>query len=342
MGGAWRRAAWAGGVLAALAAAYLAIGGVLTARVLTRVLTVPPASALLAGAPPTDPFALGYRGDPKAAFGYDFQTVDIPGELGPAPAWLVPGAGGAKGEVWAVYVHGIAGLRENGYRHLSVLHAAGLPTLLISYRNDPGAPASPSGEYQFGLSEWRDLDAAVAYAEANGAERIVLVAESMGGGIAGQFLARSPRAAKVSALVLDAPALDFPAVVESLLSARGLPFSGTLARGGMWLRTARGGFDGNDAVTLPIIRDFRGPLFVAHGGGDTIVPVSISDRLATQRHGATTYLRSQADHLASWQEDPALYRAQLRAFLALAVTSPSPARAGLLDGAPSPSQEAHK
>lgn len=53
--------------------------------------------------------------------------------------------------------------------------------------------------------------AAYAYAEAHGARQIVLVAESMGGAIAGQFLTRSPHAAKTLALALDSPALDFPA-----------------------------------------------------------------------------------------------------------------------------------
>ena len=37
-----------------------------------------------------------------------------------------------------------AGAREDGYRALSVLHDSGWSVLLISYRNDPGAPASPT------------------------------------------------------------------------------------------------------------------------------------------------------------------------------------------------------
>lgn len=335
MGKLWRGVAWSGAILAGLLAAYLVIGSVVTARVLTRVLTVsadpPPAQSS------EDPFDLGYRGDPGQAFGYAFQTVSIPTELGPAPAWLVP-AGPEGGSVWAIYVHGIAGIRENGYRHLSVLHEAGLPTLLITYRNDAGAPRAPGGEYEFGLAEWKDLEAAFAYAQARGATKIVLVAESMGGGIAGQFLARSPLAGKVAALALDAPALDFPEVVESLLRAKGVPLSGVLARGGMWLRASRGGFDGQQAVTFDIVRDFRGPLFVAHGAGDQIVPVAISDRLVTSRHGAATYLRSHADHLGSWKEDSVLYRTQFRTFLTF-VDGTGP---GLLDGAPSPAQEARK
>ena len=331
----WRGLAWIGVILAALLAAYVVIGSILTARILTRVLTVTAAETQAKS--PEGPLELGFRGDPGKAFGYGFQTVAIPTELGPAPAWLVPARAG-RSAVWAIYVHGIAGRREDGYRHLSVLHEAGLPTLLITYRNDAGAPPSPSGEYAFGLTEWRDLEAAFAYAEARGATKVVLVAESMGGGIAGQFLARSPRAGKVVALALDSPALDFPEVVESVLRARGVPLSGLLAGGGMWVRAAQGGFDGHEAVTLAAVRDFRGPLFVAHGSGDRIVPVSISDRLVTSRYGAATYLRSRADHLRSWNEDPELYRIQFRSFLALSTAPLSPTVPALLEGAPPQAQ----
>ena len=63
---------------------------------------------------PTDPFALGYRGDPTEALGLPFTTVTLETPLGPTEAWLVPAAGTEAGR--AVDVHGIAGAREDGYR----------------------------------------------------------------------------------------------------------------------------------------------------------------------------------------------------------------------------------
>ena len=37
------------------------------------------------------------------------------------PAWLIrPAAGSAASESWAIFVHGIGGRRENGYRFLPV------------------------------------------------------------------------------------------------------------------------------------------------------------------------------------------------------------------------------
>lgn len=124
--------------LALLAVGYLAVAGWMLARGADRLLEVGTIGALVApDAPVADPFALGFRGDPEAALGLAFETVTVDTPLGPAPAWLVPGArdaadNAAEGAgLAAVYVHGVAGAREDGFRHLSVLHEAGLTVLLI-------------------------------------------------------------------------------------------------------------------------------------------------------------------------------------------------------------------
>lgn len=160
---------------------------------------------------PTDPLTIGYRGNPQAAFGWEFETVAYPTALGDAAAWVVPGAPDEK--LWAIWVHGIGGIRENGYRMVKTLHEAGLPVLMITYRNDGDAPRSDDGLYSFGLSEWPDLQAAVDYAVSRGAGEVVIAAESMGAAITGQYLKRGNNVERVVGLALDAPALDFPAVI---------------------------------------------------------------------------------------------------------------------------------
>jgi pimeloyl-ACP methyl ester carboxylesterase len=294
---------------------FLAIGGVSTSVLLNHLLT--PGGIDWSGAnnpnPPTDPFELGYRGDPEAALGLPFETVRYTTELGEAEAWFVPAANMTG--PWAVYVHGIGGIRENGYRQLSILNRAGIPTLMITYRNDKGAPAEQNPIFSFGVNEWHDLDAAVSWMLGRGAPSVILAAESMGGGIAGQFLMHSSQTDKVVALALDAPALDFTEVVADKIGARMIPFAGTLAAAGILVFDTYRNAHLNRAISFEAVANFSGPLFLAHGTADALVPITISDRLVAARQAPTTYLRTNANHLLSFKENPERYRAEMGGFL---------------------------
>lgn len=295
---------------------YVTYGSWQTAQSLDGVLRVGTATVQGDGWPePQQPADIGYVGDPSQAFGFDFRDVEIETELGAAPAWYLPFEDVIRPR-WAIFVHGIGGRRENGYRFLPTLHKAEMPVLMITYRNDAGAPASPDGLYSFGLNEWPDLDAAVQYALDHGATEIVLVAESMGGGIVGQFLLQSQHADTIVALVLDAPALDFTAITVDQISRMGLPVPPVLALGGIWLSGLMLPIKIGQANVMDVIADYPGPLFLSHGTADRVVPVSISDDLAARRTAPTDYLRTEADHIASWLEDPARYEAELAGFLA--------------------------
>ncbi len=307
---------WILGGATLLVCGYLVVGSWQGARILEQTLRVGAATAQNSGWPaPQRPEDIGYEGDPNAAFGYSFETVGIDGELGSMPAWLVPAASSDSAEPWAIFVHGIGGRRENGYRFLPTLHEAGLPVLLISYRNDSDAPADPSGLYAFGLTEWRDLEAAVNYAMAAGAPSVIIVAESMGGGIAGQFLQRSDSAAAVSAVVLDAAANDFAGIVAAQMQQMKLPLAPWLAQGALWFSGITAPIRLADAETVGTFAAFDGPLFLSHGSTDRVVPVSSSDALVAQRQDVTSYFRTEADHIQSWHADPARYDANLSAFL---------------------------
>ncbi|QIG48891.1 alpha/beta fold hydrolase [Nordella sp. HKS 07] len=290
---------------------YIVGSGWIIARSASDLLTVSQSSRPTH--PVLNPYAVGFRGDPQTAFGYPFEEVMIATELGLAPAWLVPAPGAT--DLAAVYVHGIAGIRENGYRHLSVLHDAGVPVLLVSYRNDTGSPLSAERQYSFGLTEWKDLDAAVAFLRQRGAKRIILVGESMGGAIVGQFLMRSSQADTVTALILDSPALDSRAIIRNLISQLGFPLPAVIEPVVHSILALQLPVDLTEARSIDAIANFPGPLFIAHGTGDRLVPASISDEVVTTRYGATTYVRTRATHLQSWHENPARYRHELGAFV---------------------------
>jgi pimeloyl-ACP methyl ester carboxylesterase len=251
-----------------------------------------------------------WAGDPTEAFGIPSTTVPIRGELGSMPAWLVPG----RRRTWAIVVHGINGTPETGLRMVPTLHRAGLPTLLITYREDLGAPSSPDGFHHMGLTEWRDLGAAARYARAHGARRLVLVGYSMGGAIVAQFMERSPLAPKVAGLVLDAPVLDWRRVLSFHATEMGLP--SFLAAPVEWAVGARidADWESLDAIDHP--EDFQVPILLFHGTEDDVVPISTSDDFAAALPRRVTYFRvPQAGHTEAWNVHPRVYERRLESFL---------------------------
>jgi hypothetical protein len=302
---------WVLAAAALIAVGYFAIAGWMLSSVLKDLVTV---GGLLGGiqTQASDPFALNYDGDPQRALGYPFDDVTLDGELGPLPAWVVPGES-AKGDFWMVYAHGVAGRRESGYKALSVAQPLGVTSLLFSYRNDAGAPPAPERIYGFGVTEWSDLEAAVKFAEDRGARRIILAGDSMGGAIIGEFLRNSQHVRWVVAAALDSPALDIRAVVRGFAARMGLPLPGAVAWVARKILPMRVGIDFSDAVTLPVLASGPNHLFVAHGTADSVVPVSVSDEL-DERRVNMIYLRTGADHVQSWQENPERYRSELESF----------------------------
>jgi uncharacterized protein len=297
-------------------AGYLVISGWFLARAASDILQVGPLAAALGEiTPPTDPMELGYSGTPMQALNLPFTILPIETPLGPAKAWLVPAEGAEAGR--AIFVHGIAGRREDGYRHLATLHEAGWSVLLISYRNDPDAPPAPEGRYGMGLLEWPDLEAAVsAFSPGPDGPGLLIAADSMGGAILGQFLKQSTFADRVSAIVLDSPALSFSAVVRHLSDQGGGLLPGVRTWIALQLLPRLTGLPLAQAEVADVMTAFPGPLFIAHGSGDRIVPVGPSRAVAEARTGGTETLWTSADHLRSYLQDPAAYRAAFGGFLA--------------------------
>lgn len=211
-------------------------------------------------------------------------------------------------------MHGHNAARHEGLRVLPTLRRAGLPTLVIAYRNDPGAPPSKDGLIHLGATEWRDLESAARHAIRDGARSFVLLGDSMGGAIVSQFIHESPLAARVRALVLDAPVLDWSAVLDQA-EERGLP--GLLATTTEWAVSARIGLDWSAFDQIARRRDFRMPILLFHGTDDHTVPISSSAAFARALPELVTYHRvAGAGHVESWNVGPARYERRVRAFLA--------------------------
>ncbi|MCH7740972.1 MAG: alpha/beta hydrolase [Chloroflexi bacterium] len=249
--------------------------------------------------------------DPLAARGVPFTEVTYESPLGPLVAWHVA----APGDTWMIYVHGKASDRGAGLRILPTVRDAGIQSLIISYRNHESSPDDPTGRYQYGLTEWRDLEGAVRFALGNGAESIVLAGWSMGGGIVASFMYESALAGEVDAIILDSPVFDFEEAVNLGAEQRSLP--GILTTAAKWVADRRFGIDWAGMDYLERADELRPPILIIHGDEDETVPISTSQKLADIRPDIVTLLRVPgASHTSSWNAAPDLYEQAVADFLA--------------------------
>jgi dipeptidyl aminopeptidase/acylaminoacyl peptidase len=255
-----------------------------------------------------------YEGNPKTTLGLVYSEVRVPSELGEMPAWFVPAT---NNDTWVITVHGRGASREEALRVVPQLHSAGLPVLLITYRNDAGAPASPDGLYHLGDTEWRDVEAAIKYAQTQGARKIVLYGWSMGGAIVGQTLARSSVAAAVNGVVLDSPVTNWTQTLNLQAENRGVP---------TWLtpiaELVSGWRAGIDFDRFDLVRNppaLKPPTLLFHGTADGTVPTQSSRDLATAAAGLGWPLQyveiPGADHTSGWNVATDTYRDALADFL---------------------------
>ncbi|WP_035841788.1 alpha/beta hydrolase [Kitasatospora azatica] len=251
------------------------------------------------------------RGDPGSACGLDYMDVLVDGELGTLPAWYVPAIRGT----WVIAVHGTLADRRQALPILPVLRRLQLPALVVSYRGDQGAPASPDGIGHFGETEWRDVEAAIRFAKSAGAGRIVLYGWSVGAATVLQTAARSDFRDQLAGLVLDSPVLDPTVAVRGVAARAGMP-TGLAGQLGVWAAEGRTGVDLAGFARIADGTDLTAPTLLLHSPQDSVAPWRAAQRLADRRPDLVT-LRPVpgAGHAALWNADPAGYEEALRRFL---------------------------
>lgn len=251
-----------------------------------------------------------FVGNPASALELDHTDIDVPGELGPLPAWFVPG----HRDTWVIAVHGLGTTREQALNVMGFLHRRRLPVLALAYRGDLGAPRPPDGLNHLGETEWRDLDAALRFAVRYGARRIVVHGWSTGATMALRAAAHSAVRDRIAGLVLDSPVLDWRATVRALASARHtpravLPLAVRAVQGRTGLHP-----DGLSGAADPARLDL--PTLIIHGPGDSVAPWAYSRRLAARRPDRIAlHTVPDAPHAAMWNAGPQEYEEQLRRFL---------------------------
>jgi uncharacterized protein len=167
-------------------------------------------------------------------------------------AWYLPPK---DGHPLILYFHGNGGALIDRIPRFRIFAASGYGFLAISYRGYGGSTGSPT---QTGLMQ--DGEAAYREARARGYEgnRIVLMGESLGTGVAIPLAATH----EAAALVLDSPfssAVEVAAVHYRLLPVRWLMF--------------------DQFRSDVVIRDAHVPVLIVHGDEDRVIPISFAKRL---------------------------------------------------------------
>jgi alpha-beta hydrolase superfamily lysophospholipase len=236
-----------------------------------------------------------------------WENVLIGSSAGPCPAWFFP----ASSSTWVIQVHGRGATRAECLRAVPVLHAAGLPTLVVSYRNDGEAPRTRAGAYALGAAEWRDVDAAIAYALRHGADRVVLMGWSMGGAIALQTAVSSGNHDRIAGVILESPVVDWRTVLRFQAKVAGVraPLPDLAMRALQTPLTARLSgadqpivFDRLDMVARA--EELTAPMLILHSDDDGFVPADASHALRDARPDLVTMPRfAVARHTKLWNYD---------------------------------------
>ena len=285
-------------------------------------------------------FALAYRvraGYPKrnppiitpADLGLPYESMLIASGGIQLPAWFIPARDGAPGP-GVVLVHGWESARDRTLPMALFLHAAGFHCLTFDVRGNGTNPAEdlPLTAGEFGADTLAAFRALIEQPEVTvGA----IAGHSMGG--IGAILAAAAEPSVGAVVVTSSPAGPYRLTRLTFRLAR-LPIPDLIAYPLAWLTTRvylrpRGHVVTAVSATASIAR-YAGPVLLAHGEDDGVVPRSHFERLAAAARAGRagdpnaapveTLLVKGGQH--SWLYEDAGYRRAVAGFLTRALGGP--------------------
>ena len=270
--------------------------------------------------PPGSPVRLDsyiWSGDPQTALGIPFTEITYQVEGGNAGAWYVEGSS----DTWMIFVHGKGAPKNEALRLLPIAVDRGYHAMVIDYRNDPGAPPDPSGTYQYGVTEWKDVASATRHARSAGGRNVIIVGYSMGGSNVLSFLLESSLRSQTVAVILDSPVLNLGSTIDhaadqTYLPLTSVPLPRSLTSVAKWIAGWRYSIDWNDTDYVSRSRDLQTPMLVIHGTGDETVPSEPADELARLRPDIVTLSTPPGvGHVLAWNADADGYQDLVTTFL---------------------------
>jgi uncharacterized protein len=285
-------------------------------------------------------FALAYRaraGYPRqfpptitpADLGLPYEEVRVPGDGIELPGWFIPARDGAPGP-GIVLVHGWESARDRTLPNAAFLHAAGYHCLSIDVRGHGANPPEtlPVSAGEFGLDGLAAFRALIARPEVTSG---AIVGHSMGAIGALLAGAADPRVAAIVAT--STPADPYRLTRQTFRLAR-LPIPDPVAYPLAWLTTRvylrPRGHVVADVSATDAIAQYRGPVLLAHGDDDHVVPLAHMGRLSSAaRHAraadpdaAPVETLTVAGGQHSWLYEDPTYRSAVARFLAASLGGP--------------------
>ena len=273
---------------------------------------------------------------PDMGLAYESMAIDSDGVS--LPAWFIPARDGARGP-GVVLVHGWESARDRTLPLALFLNAAGFHCLTFDVR---GNGANPPEELPLSAGEFGGDALAAFRALIEQPEVTVggIVGHSMGG--IGSLLAAAADPRVGAVVATSTPAGPYRLTRLTFRLAR-LPLPDLIAYPLAWLTTRvylrpRGHLV-DDVSAVSAIARYDGPVLLAHGDQDTVVPVSHLERLAAAGRAARvdepdagpieTLVVRDGQH--SWLYEDEDYRRTVAAFLARSLGGPyEPEEAGEL------------
>lgn len=218
----------------------------------------------------------------------------------------------------AILIHGLGGTKETTYPVAQMFLNLGYDALVYDQRSSGENTADHN---TFGYLESLDLTDCVDYVDStlSGEEKLAVWGCSFGGATLGMGLGRDT-AGRIDYAVFDCPVSDGEFMVNDTLAdiseETGLPLSLMLFTGDIALK-AKLGFNLGDLHVADWVKDTATPVLVFNSEIDETTPAFMGQDIYDAVPHANKKIVTVADskHAEIFNDDPALYQAELAEFL---------------------------